>query len=269
MRHGTRQLLRLPLVASPLLTPQAKLMCTQVSVNFNWDALKPMVQTALKRLADPGPAAVAGEAAERHKRLASERATKLVGGAAQGAAAAASGVAGAQPAAGAGGGAAKAAEGPAAGVKPTKADAKLQQGGSAASRKEGKDAHNRALSNSPPVATGAVTATATSAAGTQQQQAWQQPQQQAAKAAKTQQPAAVDAAAGEALLAAPGRSAADGTPLSEYKCAFDNGKPENRLCVFTNLLVHGGKVYFVAGEGGRISACLLPAPDAPMTGTPA
>jgi hypothetical protein len=58
--------------------------------------------------------------------------------------------------------------------------------------------------------------------------------------------AGLEPAAAE-LLAAQGNVAANGVPLSSLACLFDDGKAEHRLCVADNLLLHEGKMYYVAG----------------------
>ena len=165
----------------------------KVSVNFNWDALRPVVQTALKRLAE-GPEKVAAEAAERHKALAAARGARA----------------------------------------PGAAGGQLQQAGGVTAEQQEKDRHNRSLSVLPP---GGQQATATAAA------AGAQHVSMAAVGGQTP--------SGAALLDSPGTTAANGVPLSSYQCAFDNGQAANRLCVFNNLLVHGGQIYYVAGGAQR------------------
>lgn len=52
------------------------------------------------------------------------------------------------------------------------------------------------------------------------------------------------------LLGQPGRAAANGVPLSSLACLHDDGKPEHRLCVASNVIAHEGKLYYVSGEWG-------------------
>lgn len=95
----------------------------------------------------------------------------------------------------------------------------LEQG--AGSGPLGDDTHNRSLTETPP----------SQHLGLQQQQG-KQP-------ANSLTPAAVQ------VLADTGNSAANGVPLSSYACLHDDGKAEHRLCIFNNLLVRAGKLYYV------------------------
>ena len=41
-------------------------------------------------------------------------------------------------------------------------------------------------------------------------------------------------------------------PLSSFKCVHDDGAAERRFCVFHNIVLHGGQIYYIA-EGGQAS----------------
>ena len=130
-----------------------------------------------------------------------------------------------QRAGGAGALPAAAAEGP-----------KLQQGGAAGAAEP--ETHNRSLLS--PAAGGGGAGSGAAALALPAQEAGQQGQQ-GAGAAGGLDPAAA------ALLAQPGAAAANGVPLSGFSCLYDDGRPEHRLCVFTNLVAHEGKLYYITG----------------------
>ena len=174
---------------------------------MDWEALKPVIRTALQRLRDgpDAPAATGVPAAGGKKgRPAPKKAGVKTGAAA--------------------------------------AAGKLEGGGTGggdAAQKAAADMRNRALSEHPPPAQDALPgggATSAAAGGPDMM----------------------------ALLAGDSKTSASGVPLSSYSCLHDDGTAQHRLCVFRNIVIFQGKLYFVAGawrwrEGGLPSLRALSA----------